>query len=413
MKKDDTGIALFTVVMMSAILFMLTTSLLVLEQYYVNMVSLRSNRVDATHIADAGLNDYLYHIKNNRDYYKTTPDTGWVVFDGARYKVRAEAPTDTTPLTLYATGAADNTVTIVATVRYPTFAEYMFLSDSDMTFGDKSKTQGSVRSNGSIRNDGHITGKTYAVGAIDGSGQFDQGKYPFSAPANFDQVSVSLDTMMTAAKNNSPTSYFGQSGSGAYGYLATFAGTYYTVEKITGGTDTGTFTKTLVSFGAIPANGAIYFDDTVWIQGNYAMNLTIASTSDVYFNGSYARTDTTAKYTSGVIARNNIIIPIWSSGIHDTLNIDAAILAQTGKFYADTKNDHWPKFQLNFNGAAAFKDGSGNIVSDTGNNSSLTGFTNRVYTYDQALDMNPPLYYPSTGDGALKVATWIDSGGIR
>lgn len=418
--KDDTGIAFFTVIMMTVVLFMLTTSLLVLQQYYVSMVSLRSNRVDATHIADAGLNDYLYHVKNDSTWYVDHSNTGLVPFGGGHYQVVATKPLNE-PLTLTCTGSADSTVTIVATVRYPTFADYMFLADSSITFGTGAIVDGQVRSNGNVVNEGHITGKTYAVGTITGAGKFDQGKYPKYAPADFSQITVKMDDIATAAKSHSPSSYFPQITSSGYpvstspGYLVTFNGLFYTVRKVNSGSESGNFSEntntTLVGTYTIPTDGAVYFEATVWIQGNYGANVTVASSKDIYFYGSYKRTLPTAKYVSGVISKTNIIVPSWYNSVPQDMTIEAAVLAQGGKFYADMNTGVF-RNKLTVHGAAAYRD-DGGFVTVSSNDVDVAGFHNRVYAYDQMLDINPPPFYPPTGDGSLKVATWVDSGGTR
>lgn len=414
--REDSGSALLIVILMSVVLFMLVTSLLLLQQYYLGQVQARSSRVDATHIADAGLNDYLYHIKNNSTYYTTVPDTGWVAFGGGRYDVVAHAPINGEPLTLYATGSADNTITIVATIRYPTFADYMFLSDGDITFGTNAVVNGQVRSNGSVDNDGKITGKTFAVGTITGSGQFGLAKYPNYARADFSQIAVKMDDIMVAAKSHSPQSYFKLSGKS--GYFVTFNGSSYTVKRVTGGSSTGDFSaikNTDTTYGGtytIPADGAIYFDDTVWISGNYGANVTVSSSKDIYFYGSYQRTSSTAKYTSGIISKSNIIVPSWYTSVPQDMLIEAAVLAKEGKFYADMQTGVF-RNSLTFHGAATYKDATGGFVSVYSNGTDAAGFRNRAYNYDQALDVNPPQFYPPTGDGSLKVATWIDNRGVR
>ena len=408
---DDSGMALFTVIMMSTILFLLVTSLLVLQGYYVSMVQLRSDRMSATHIADAGLNDYLYQIKKNSTYYLTVPDTGWTTFGGGRYRVVAVAPGNGNPLTLYSTGSADSTTTLVATVRYPTFADYMFLSDGYISFGSGALVDGQVRSNDYVENDGHITGKTFAVTSIYGTGLFDQGKVCPSAPVNFGLIDVKMDDIMTAAQDNSPSSYFAKTASGSYGYRVTFNGSTYLVERVTGGTTTGNLTTVTLGTYTIPVDGALYFDDTVWVRGNYGANVTLVSSVNIYIMDSYRRTVSTASYSSGLISKNNIIVPSWYASVPQDMVIEAAVLAKSGQFYADMKAGVF-RNTLRVSGAITDADSTGGFVTTDWWGRDYAGFHSRSYLYDQRLNLNPPPYYPPTGDGALKVTTWVDQRGI-
>ena len=234
---------------------------------------------------------------------------------------------------------------------------------------------------------------------------------------------MKIDDIVTAAKSHSPSSYFPQiSASSGHnqpsysGYLVTFNGFFYTVRKVNSGSESGDFSEnrntTLVGTYTIPTDGAVYFEDTVWIQGNYGANVTVASSKDIYFYGSYKRTSPTAKYTSGVISKTNIIVPSWYNSVPQDMTIEAAVLARDGKFYADMNTGVF-RNKLTVHGAAAYKDATGGFVSVYSNGLDAAGFHNRVYTYDQALDMNPPPFYPPTGEGSMKVATWVDSGGTQ
>jgi hypothetical protein len=403
---------LSSVMMMTMILFMLVTSLLVLQNYYTVMTQSRGNRMSATHIADAGLNDYLYQVKKNSSYYLTVPDTGWVSFGGGKYRVTATPPVDGKPLTLHAEGSSGATVTIAATVRYPTFADYIFLSNGDIWFGAGAQVNGQVRSNGAVRNDGHITSKTYAGTTISGSGTFYQGKYAPYATVDFGQIAVKMDDIMTAAKAHSPSSYFPKTPAGSYGYRVTFNGSSYGVDRVTGGTTTGNLTVVVLGSYVIPIDGAIYFDDTVWVQGSYGANVTIAGSSDIYIMNSYQRSNPSARYTAGLIAKSNIIIPSWYPSVPQNMVVNAAVMAKSGKFYADMKSGIF-RSTLTLLGAATYADATGGFVTVDGYGHDIAGFHSRSYNYDGALDFNPPPFYPAIADGSLKVATWIEEGGVQ
>lgn len=407
--NGDEGTALFTVVMMSVILFMLITGLLVMQQYYVSQVRVRTQRVSATHIADAGLNDYLVYLKNDKNYYKTHPDTGEVDFEGGSYRVTVTPPQNGNPLTLHATGKTDRTVTIAATVRRPTFADYVFLAGGDIQVGSDDTVRGEVRSNGSVVNDGHITGETYAADTVSGAGVFDQGKFTGYSPVSFDQVGFSKDDVMAAAQADG--SYFGAVTSGL-GYAVTFRGTVYDVERITDGITTGDLVKTYVGTYTIPADGAIYFESPVWLSGRYGANVTVACDNDIYLVDSYQRTSDAGEYCCGLIARTNIVILSWYDTVPEDMVISAALVAQTGKFYADMQVGRF-KNSLTLVGSAAFKDASGQFKARDSDGNRVGGFNSYNPRYDQLLNTKPPPFYPTTDDSAMKVATWVEDGGVN
>ena len=71
-----------TVMATTSILFIMATTLMTVVAYQSQVTALRVGRVRATHVADAGINAYLYPLRNNYDTYLTNLDTGWVTVSG-------------------------------------------------------------------------------------------------------------------------------------------------------------------------------------------------------------------------------------------------------------------------------------------------------------------------------------------
>jgi hypothetical protein len=394
-----------TVMATTSILFVLATTLMMMVAYQTQTTSVRTARVRATHVADAGINAYLYQIRQRYDYYTVVPDTGVVTIgDGETYRVRAQGPADGKPLTLYSTGnAGDGTVTIAATVRCPSFADYMFCSDDSLLIGAGATINGQVHSNHDINNAGHITGKVTAAGTITNTGVLDQVPADHQAPVSFTQVAIDMDSIMVSAQDNG--AYFGPSLK--LGYLVTVNGSSVTVDKVTGGNTTGNLTTTPVRTLTVPASGALYFADTIWVKGSYSVPLTIVSNSNIYVPNSYTPSDMGSTVTGGLIARQSIIVPAWYPSVPQQMRLTAALLSQSGSITADMKYGVY-RDNITINGSEtyfarggfALVDGSGNVVG---------GFHTRVYSYDQRLDDYAPPKYPVIQDGALNVATWIES----
>ena len=396
-----------TVMATTTILFVLATTLMLMVGYQTQSTAMRTSRLRATHVADAGISAYLYQLKSQPGSYVDAPDTGLVdVGTGESYRVIAVAPANGKPLTLYSTGSTgDGTVTIAATVRYPTFADYMFLSNMDINIGRDAVINGQVRCNANVYNAGHITGKVTAAGTISNTGQIDQAASEHQEIASFDAVKADMDTIMTSANGNG--SYFPPSGSGYYGYRVTVSGQTVTVDKISNGTTTGNLTTTVVRSMTVPASGAFYFADDVWVSGSYSVPLTIVSSRDIYITNNYGPSNMNSTVTGGLIAGRNIIVPSWYPSVPQAMTITAAMLAQSGRIYAATQSGVF-RNSVVINGSEAYSDANGGFASVDQYGNVVAGFRQRTYTYDQRLDGYPPPKYPVIQDGAVKVDTWIE-----
>jgi len=396
-----------TVMATTSILFIMATTLMTVVAYQSQATALRVGRVRATHVADAGINAYLYLLRKHYDTYKANLDTGWVTVSGVeKYRVRVVPPTDGKPLTLYSTGVAgDGTQTIAATVRFPTFGDYMFLSGSDLSIAADALINGQVRSNGNIDigSQGKITGKVIAGGVVTGNGSTDRGYLQHQPTIDFNQVLATMDDIRNAAGASS--SFF--PASGALGYRVVVTGNSVAIDKVVSGIDTGKFVTEPVTAPAIPSSGVFYFADTVWVQGAYSRSVTIVADGDINLIGDYAPLSQNSTATSGLIAKKNIIVPSWYG--NNVMNVNAALLSQSGAIYADIKQG-FIRERINITGSLSYAYSGGGFV--TGNKypgQPVAGFRQNVYTYDQRLNLYPPPMYPVIRDGSLKVDTWIEN----
>jgi hypothetical protein len=393
-----------TVMATTSILFVLATTLMMMVAYQTQSTVIRTERVRATHVADAGINAYLFELKNQYGYAQHTPDTGWITIgENEGYRVTAVLAANGKPLTLYSTGVADDgTVTIAATVRFPSFADYMFLSHSDINIGTAALINGKVRCNSNINNKGHITGKVTAAGIVTNTGLIDQGFSEHQAPVDFNEVLAAMDDIMLSAQGNN--SYF--PASGAFGYRVTVNGNMVTVEKITGGTTTGNLQTVAVTSLAVPSSGALYFSDSVWVSGTYSTPVTIVSDRDIYVPNNYVPANMNSIVTAGLIAKGSIIVPSWYPSVPQQMKLTAAMLAQSGRIGADFKQGVF-RDSIVITGSETYYE-TGGFVTVTSGGTSTSGFLNRTYTYDQRLDDFPPPKYPIIQDGSLKVDTWVE-----
>lgn len=420
--RDDRGIALATVVSMSAILFMLVTVLLLLSSHLTSTTQHQTASTKAMHMADAGLNAYLYELRRNPTYYATNPTLGPTSLEDGTWTVTAESTGGPgAPVLLSATGSIPSmsaTRTVVAQVRFPSYAEYMFLTDADINIGSGARILGTIRSNGQITNAGTVTGDALArrsitengsgTDAVDGGPRRIRGtRKPNQTLVDFNQVTADLNVMLGVAQADG--TYYGSSG--AQGYQVVMSGTSVVISKVTGGTTTGNLTTTLLATVEVPAQGVLYFNDNVWVRGTYATKLTIVaagSRGNIYVKGHIMPSDEGRPFTCGLIAENSILVPSWypTQYLPTDLDVQAALLALNGGIEAEYVTGQ-VRNSVHFKGAMAYRTFSGFALSYT-NGTVAAGYNARTYEYDKRLEIEPPPYYPRLRDGSLKVSTWFE-----
>lgn len=402
--RDGSGSALAIVVAVTAILFLLATALILTATYATTAGSQHAGEVESVDLADAGLNAYLYQLRRDPNYCVTNPILGSNRQDG-QWFVTATAATATQPITVRSDGklAGQNTSsTIVAVVRFPTFADYAFLYDaSPAQIAANTIINGNVRTNGSIVNYGVITGSAYAAGSISNYGTIQGGSYPNTSTIDFSSVTADMSSMLAAA--TAAGSYYPAVSSPYVGYQVTFNGSVYTVQKVKAPDSNGSFASgppvTVVTNAAIPACGVLYFAGTVYVSGTYSTAVTICSSTNAYIIGNLTPGNVQSAATAGIVAQNNILIPTWFSSVPQNMTVTAALLAQTGAITPDTSRTGM-KSALAFSGSM-----SGALEGWMSDGSH--GFSQRTYTYDQRLDMYPPPQYPVIRDGSLRISTWV------
>lgn len=405
--RDDEGITLATVMAVASILFMLTTMILMLSSNLMTNTRSQEGRTKALHAADAGLNAYLFELRRNPSYFVSNPTLGPTTLGDTVWEVTSTAPVGTEPLKLRAVGtvASLNTVRVVqATVRFPTYADYMFLSNDYLNFGSAAVVYGKVRSNSYIINAGTFKNESYAVGTITGSGTFEGTKYPGSVKVDYSQITQDMADIKTVAiasgtyypklTNTSSITYSG--------YEVVLQGTSAVVSKVTGVSSTGVRTLAGAVTVAIPASGVLFFDQDVWVSGSYAAMVTVASSANIKIPDLIQATYADRPFTCGLIAGNEVLVMSWYAGMPTNMIIEAAMLAQTGSVRAELVSPK-TKSSLVINGSMADYKMGGFVYSDNS-----AGFLSRSYTYSQRLNIYPPPFYPRVRTGALKVSTWVE-----
>jgi hypothetical protein len=415
---DDSGIALATVAAISAILFLLASTLLMLAVQQQVSDSHYVGRTKALNAADAGLTDYLFNMNRDPNYPATHTSVGPVATSDGSWSVVATSAAGSGASTwvIRATGTIPSmaaTRTIVANVMADSFAAYAFLIRGDDTFGSTALVTGRVRSNGNIINNGTITGRVLAHGTVTGSGTFQSG-YQAGAP-EFPWANISSQLTSDAALANADGCYYPPLGTGYLGYRVVLNGNGGTVQKVTAvNSTTGALTldsgysSTFTSHG----NQVVYFDDKLWIQGTYSAPMTICSGdtyiqsgsstsktpvdgSSIFITGNLtAVNNTDPNHILGLLTAGDTSLTCWYTGFPSSMTLEAATVSG-GSFHGDDPGTIKTLFTLN-----------GSITSST-QVSMSNAFSNRVYNWDGRLLANPPPNYPKTG--FLSVSSWIEN----
>jgi hypothetical protein len=176
----------------------------------------------------------------------------------------------------------------------------------------------------------------------------------------------------------------------------------------------------------LPENcGIIFIEDDLWIDGTLNGRATVAaahlpdsqSNPRVVINGNlvYAAKDGTN--TLGLIAQDNIYIPLYSE---DNLEINGALMAQKGhvfrKYYTRNGSRQVPGNATNYvlrNNISLY----GTIITNTSWTWSwvdewgtvISGYGNTETTYDPNLIYNPPPGFPTTGE--YRILQWEETTG--
>lgn len=167
-----------------------------------------------------------------------------------------------------------------------------------------------------------------------------------------------------------------------------------------------------------PSNGLIFVEDNLWIDGTIngarltfvAANVGSTPLRNIIVNNNLRYTNYDGTDVIGLIAQDNFWVGLKGG---ETLRIDAAILAQTGRVSRmlyqgcgtdDVKNDIYfygmwatnKRYQYGFLNSAAAGNCGGVASGYNGN---------RTYEYDGNLLYGPPPYFPATADN-YQIITW-------
>lgn len=354
------------------------------------------------------------------------------------------------------------TRTIVVQLAIPSLAKYAVVANDTMRFGLGTEIFGPLHSNGGIRFDGTAWNKvtsalaqyddpdhsgneefgvhTHVVGATTNDA-FQSSEAPpqptpvrtdvfkagreFPVPAvDFTGIISDLAAIKTGA--TATGNYFAASGAQGYLFVLKADDTYdaYKVQTLTAIPSSqckndltesgwGTWsvqTKTFLGNKPFPANGLIFAEDNVWVEGTLdGARLTIAAAKfpdtasqrkSITINTDVLYVHKDGSEALALIAQNNINIGMAS----DTdIEIDAALVAQNGRvgryYYNSSCFPYNTRSSVTLFGMIATNKRYGFAFTNG------SGYTTRTIIYDASLLYSPPPNFPLAADN-YQIISW-------
>lgn len=401
--------------------------------------------------AEAGIQYYRWHLAHAPDDFTDgTGQPGPYIHDYydpqggviGQYSLEIEPPVDgSSTVTITSTGWDNDYPSIRRTVqaRYgaPSLAQYAFLHNANVWFGSGITIYGRVLSNGGIRQDGVNTStvqsakETYTCGSetgCDPAGETKPGVWgaggpqelwEFPVPAvDFDSIGVDFNLMKTAAETEGV--YLGPSGDQGYHLVFKDDGTVdvyqvtntqfrrgYSVENGCEKLYQRILQETFLANYSLAEKQVYFAEDTVWVEGVVNGKATVAAArfpletyeTNIWIPNSIIYLAKDGNHKLGIIAQNDIYFGL---DIPTVFEINAAILAQTGKVI----RHHYKLTWCGNYGSSAVKDKlviQGSLISNQKSywnfgSAPTSGFVTREVTYDNDLYLEPPPYFPTSGE---------------
>lgn len=429
--RDESGMMAVTmIVSILAVLAILSVGLLFATQSDTLFSSKQKVSTKALHLAEAGVNDYLWHLNHDDDYYltETHPAQGqdgqgndrWVTYEDGRYHLEVTPPAEgVTVITVTSTGQINNTdaeKTIKVELRKKSFFSYLYFTDSELMEGGSTVwfiggdiIHGPLHSNddihcgtGSPVFEGKVTAAKTIIYGWGSTPQFNQGYEESVEP-------LQLPSGNAALKDAA------QSG-GYYYYGATTIVFNSNGSMNITNTDSRSTGPKGVAWG--PGNGVIYVDGQtrdgrystdgdVFVSGTLNSRITLAARDSIYVTNNlvYQNDSETSDDMLGLVADNYVYVD--RNAPYD-IHIDAAVLALNHCFMVENYSSPPAKGTLTVKGAIIqkFRGPVGTFRPNTG--TKISGYS-KNYWYDQRLSSHQPPYSLEPVNAGFEQVSWKET----
>ncbi|OHA26706.1 MAG: hypothetical protein A3C06_00115 [Candidatus Taylorbacteria bacterium RIFCSPHIGHO2_02_FULL_46_13] len=458
------GFMLIGLLVFASIAIVIITAFVALASSTLLLARYVAERELAIQIAEAGVDYYRWHLAHNpSDYEDGTGVSGPYTHEfynktgehiGDFILTITPPSTGSTIVTVESEGRIATTSigsgisrTVRTRLAIPSFAKYAVVANDVMRFGEGTEIFGPVHSNNGVRFDGlahnlvsssrtsyddpdHSGGNEFGVHTHASptdplppstppirAGVFEAGRV-FPVPAvDFAGITSDLANMKDDAQIAGR--YFAPSGDDGYHLVFAVNDTFsvYRVNNLrnppggcssSGQSGWGTWSianggETFLGAYPIPANGVIFVEDNIWVNGQInTARITVASgkfpdnpstRTSITVNTDLLYTNYDGTDAIGLIAQQDVNVGLYSE---DNLRIDAALIAQNGRvgryYYENDCGLNHVRDEITLYGMIGTSKRYGFAYTDG------TGYQDRFITYDSNLLYGPPPSFPLTSD---------------
>lgn len=433
--KSESGFTLVLALVVLSLLTILGFSAYFLSESDLSLSKHEEYQTKALHMAEAGVNDYLWHMNKDENYYKHytheaegqdgSGNNKYVNYEGGQYHLVITPTSDAPGVIVEAKGRVKNAEgnytyrKIKAQIRKRSFVDYLYLTDHETVEGSGNiiwfitgdVIHGPLHSNDIIHIDGDpvFERKVTTSGTIsERSGSdpdFQQGFEEHVPPLDFPPANT--DLKLTAQVG------------GYYYYGETTIVLNSTGMATITNTDNTGQTKGPKGTVVLPGNGVIYVDGVVgtkgnknngdvYISGELSGRLTVASSNNIYIKDdlTYHNSD---EDMLGLVAQNYVYILHFLNGqdvAPTNLEVNAAIFALNHSFTYERYSERGAKGTLTIRGSIIqrFRGpvgtfSSGHIVSGYSKN----------YWYDGRMLYTEPPYFVEPLNAGFERVLWEES----
>ncbi len=343
--------------------------------------------------------------------YPNGPDRWKAMGNGFEYNIMVEPPSATVTgvkirTTSRRVGSQVEWRAVETVVRPSTVADYQMVANEDISYGATATTYGKIYAgiNGttkkSVTHSGTAYADIYAEKKVSGGTIFKNGATGYDGdnttsyadirtvlenPIDFNQFTQSLVTIKNVASSGGIVL---DDATVQSWKLVLNANATITVWKCTKAgsppKEVEELAPTCVNWATFPtpANGAVYVQQDVIVQGNVNGRYTIASGGDDIVIGGDIVYVQPGDDVLGLVAKDEMIVAHW---VGTNLDWSAATIAQTGQWRSFNTTTHHGT--MTFTGSTATNKGG-----------FMNMFSSRVYKYDQYLAYLQPPYFPVLED---------------
>lgn len=447
---NSKGIIITLVLVFGSIFLLLLAGLLgfILIQNRQSLQKVAWNQ--SLHIAEAGINYSRWHLSHETDNFDFNGIKSYADLGSFQLEITSSTGCSQ-PVEIKSTGWSLKYPQTKRRIQLkyirPSLAQYAFLTNSNVWFGEDETLKGPFQSNGGIRMDGQQNSlstsakETYICGSEhgcspsqekpgiwgQGQGQY-QGLWEFPVPAvDFDLITQDLASLKTDAQSSGiyisiPTDHGYHIRFKADGTIDVFR--VKSVRQKVYGWDGEEWTyesndfdseELYASFPLPSACAPIFIENNVWVDGTVKGRAVLVAATlpekpnkmkKIIINGNIDYADSNS--VLGLISQKDILIPLYSP---DNLDIKAVLLAQKGHvfryYYPNWSSEPYKTYAIR-NQIRTF----GSIITNTmwtftwvdSNGSVVSGYRNTEMNYDSNLTYNPPPYFPTAGE--YEFASW-------